>query len=88
MNKETTGIVISIKKQWWLKVNTKPFRTHALDGAVFPHIITVKYTVGEKEYKKKKWIRAGQSVPELNSNVYVSYDESKPKKCTIIDLQI
>ena len=85
MTKETTGVVTSIKKQWWLKVNTKPFRMHALDGAVFPYIITVKYTVGEKEYKKKKWVRAGYPVPELNSNVYVSYDENKPKKSKIMN---
>ena len=85
MTKETTDVVTSIKNQWWLKVNTKPFRMHALDGTVFPHIITVKYTVGKKEYKKKKWIRAGQPVPELNSNMYVSYDENKPKKCKIMN---
>ena len=24
MNKEILGVVISVKKQWWLKVNTKP----------------------------------------------------------------
>lgn len=88
MDKETVGIVISIKKQWWLKINTKPFRTHALDGTIFPHIITVKYAVDGKEYKKKKWIRAGQPVPELNTNVCVFYDENKLKKCKIIDTKI
>lgn len=29
MEKETTGTVISVTKQWWLKVNRKPVRTHA-----------------------------------------------------------
>ena len=33
MEKETTGTVISVTKQWWLKVNRKPVRTHAMDGA-------------------------------------------------------
>ena len=41
MEKETTGTVISVTKQWWLKVNRKPVRTHAMDGAAFPHIIKV-----------------------------------------------
>lgn len=86
MTKETTDVVTSIKNQWWLKVNTKPFRIHALNGAVFPHIITAKYTVGEKEYKKRRWIRAGQPVPELNSYVHISYDENKPKNCKITNI--
>ena len=39
MEKETTGTVISVTKQWWLKVNRKPVRTHAMDGAAF-HILS------------------------------------------------
>lgn len=49
MEQKTTGTVISVKKQWWLKVNTKPVRMHALDGATLPHIITVKYFGIRKE---------------------------------------
>ena len=37
MDKETIGTVLSVAKQWWLKVNTKPVRMSALDGAAFPH---------------------------------------------------
>lgn len=55
MEKTTVGTVISVKKQWWLKVNTKPVRMHALDGATFPHIITVKYSVNGQEYTRRKW---------------------------------
>ena len=33
MDKETLGTVVSVKKQWWLKINTKPVRMHALDSA-------------------------------------------------------
>ena len=39
MDKETIGTVLSVAKQWWLKVNTKLIRMGALDGATFPHII-------------------------------------------------
>ena len=28
MDKDTVGTVISVAKQWWLKVNTKPVRIH------------------------------------------------------------
>ena len=35
MDKTVKGTVVAVKKQWWLKVNTKPFRTHSLDGATF-----------------------------------------------------
>ena len=59
MDKETTGTVISVKKQWWLKINTKSVRLHALDGAIFPHIIKVEYTVDGQTYTKRKWIGAG-----------------------------
>ena len=53
MENKTIGTIISVKKQWWLKVNTKPVRMHALDGATFPHIVTVKYTVDGNEIIKK-----------------------------------
>ena len=39
--RETTGTVVSVARQWWLKVNTKPIRTGPSDGTVFPHIIKV-----------------------------------------------
>ena len=54
MNKETTGTVVSVSRQWWLKVNTKAVRAHALDGAIFPYVIKVNYTVDSKEYMKRK----------------------------------
>ena len=33
MDKQTTGTVIAATKQWWMKVNRKPVRMHALDGS-------------------------------------------------------
>ena len=84
MNLETTGVVISVKKQWWFKVNTKTFRRHSLDGAAFPHIITVKYTVNGKDYAKRKWISAGFPVPQAGGLVTVSYRNNNPKKAKIL----
>jgi len=84
MKMTTTGTVIAVKKQWWLKVNTKPVRMHALDGATFPHIITVKYSVNSQEYTKRKWIKACETPPALESGVTVLYDEEKPSKSKVI----
>lgn len=84
MNKEAEGTVVSVSKQWWFKVNTKPIRTSATDGAIFPYIIKVRYTVDGKEYTKRKWINPGVAVPEIGSNVTVVYCEDKPQKAKII----
>ena len=84
MNRETRGKVIAVKKQWWLKVNTKPVRLGTMDGATFPYIIKTEYTVDGQAYVKRKWIRAGRAVPELGSPVTVSYEESKPSHARVI----
>ena len=57
---------------------------HALDGAVFPYIIMVQYTVNGREYKKAKWISAGKPVPDIGSTLSVLYCESKPSKARVL----
>ena len=84
MDKETIGTVIAVQKQWWLKINTKPVRTHALDGAIFPHIIKVQYCVNGKDYIKRKWIGANCHVPSVGSSVTVLYCEDKPGKAKVL----
>lgn len=84
MDKETIGTVLSVAKQWWLKVNTKAVRAGALDGAVFPHIIKVQYVVDEKTYTKRKWIGAGKAVPAVGDKVTVLYCSNKPSKAKIL----
>ena len=84
MDQETLGTVISVKKQWWLKINTKPVRTHALDGATFPHIIKVQYTVDGKTYIKRKWIGANSQPPVAGSSVTVLYCGNNPNKAKIL----
>lgn len=83
MQQKTMGTVIKVSRQWWLKVNTKPFRRHALDGAFFPHIIKVSYTVNGRKYAKRKWIPAKASVPLQGSKIEVIYSTQKPAKATI-----
>ena len=80
MEKQTVGKVISVKKQWWIKINTKPFRKGTFDGAIFPHVIKVRYEVDGKEYKKSKWIGAGLPVPTVGEEILLFYQEGKPKK--------
>ena len=84
MNKEVKGTVVSVAKQWWLKVNKKPIRTNALDGATFPHIIKVQYVVDGNTYTKRKWIGAGKAVPAVGSKLTVLYCSNKPRKAKIL----
>lgn len=81
---ETTGTVVTTKKQWWIKINRKPVRMGALDGAEFPYIIKVEYTVNGQVYTRRKWISAGSPVPKVGSMVTVSYDENKPSRSKVI----
>jgi hypothetical protein len=84
VNEQTTGTVISVAKQWWLKVNTKPVRMHTLDGATFPHIIKVQYEADGNTYTKRKWIGAGRPVPPVGSTLTVCYCKNNPKKAKIL----
>lgn len=84
LDQETTGTVVAAAKQWWLKVNTKPLRGHALDGAVFPYIIKVRYTVDGREFTKRKWISPGGYVPGVGSTVRVLYCAGRPSKAKIL----
>ena len=84
MDQETTGTVLSVAKQWWLKVNTKPIRMGPLDGATFPHIIKVQYVVDGSTYTKRKWIGPGKDVPAVGSEVTVLYCSNKPGKAKIL----
>ncbi len=82
-NSKTVGTIISVKKQWWLKVNTKPVRKHALDGATFPHIVTVRYTVDGNEIVKRKWLEACVIPPSVNDEVTVVYREDNPTRFSL-----
>ena len=84
MEKEAWGTVVSVKKQWWLKINTRSLRKGSLDGAIFPHIIKVKYEVDGKECVKYKWLHSPLEPPMVGENVKLVYPEDKPKKGKII----
>ena len=83
MEKRTIGTIISAKKQWWLKVNTKALRTGPQDGATFPYIVQVKYKVNGTEYVKRKWVSAGSPVPSEGDIVQLVYEDDRPDSVTI-----
>ena len=83
MEKKTIGTVLSVRKQWWLKVNTKPIRMGASDGARFPHVVKIRYTVDGNEMIKRKWIGAYLTPPQVNASVTVIYREDKPTSVRI-----
>lgn len=84
MQKRTTGTVISAKKQWWFKVNTKSFRKGPLDGATFPYIVKVKYTAEGREYVKTKWIGPEYPAPAEGQVLQLVYDDERPDKIKVV----
>ena len=54
-----------------------------MDGAAFPHTIKVKYTIDGKDYICRKWIGAGNKVPDKGTTIKVIYCEDKPSKARI-----
>lgn len=80
MEKEARGTVVSVSKQWWLKVNRRPVRLHPLDGAEFPHAVKIRYTAGGTEYTCRRWIGAGTPPPHAGDAVTVFYEESRPSR--------
>lgn len=82
-NIEVEGTIIKLKKIWWIKINTKAFRTSPLDGATFPYIITVKYTVNDTTYEKNKFVYLGDKEINIGDKLKVVCDVINPKKIVI-----
>lgn len=83
MVRRTYGVVVSVKTQWWLKVN-KPMRVHAPDEAWFPHIVKVQYSVCGREYHKRKWLGAGIPAPFVGERMLVEYHENRPRRSKVL----
>lgn len=74
------GRVAKVHTCWYIKVNTKPVRLHALDGATFPHIVTVAYEVDGTEYTVRRFLAAGLRCPGVGEYAAVYYDPERPKR--------
>ena len=77
------GRVTGVKRCWWLKVNTKPVRAHALDGAVFPHIISFRYAVEGKEHQGRAYVPATARCPREGESIPVFVDGDDPARCAV-----
>jgi len=82
-NHTVQGIVTDVKKCWWIKVNTKPVRMHAFDGALFPHIITYRYVVCGREYTGKRFIGVYTRCPQQGEHLPVYYREERPDQSAL-----
>ena len=78
------GVVTQLKECRWYKVNTKPVRRDMLDGAVFPHIITFKYSVGGIAYTGRRFIPWYLRPPGPGSEVTVYYQPNRPEKYALL----
>ena len=76
----TTGTVLSGKKLWWLRISTKAVHTGAQDGAIFPHILKIRYMADGMEYTKNKWVLTKKPIPQEGDTVQLIYDDLKPEK--------
>ncbi len=84
MDKKVSGTVVAVKCHSWIKVNTKPLRQNALDGAQFAHTVKVRYMADGQEYFIKKWLAPGGRVPEVGEAVTVQYRADAPKKALLL----
>ena len=81
---KTEGGITEVKTCWWLKINTKPVRTHGMDGAVFPHIIHFTYTVNGYEYRGKRYVNWNRQCPQKGEKLTVYYEKEDPAKYAVI----
>lgn len=76
---KTSGKVTRVKTCWWIKVNTKAARLHALDGAKFPHIIYFTYHVNGTAYHGSACVSYYLRCPNVQEAIPVYYDETHPE---------
>lgn len=80
---KTTGKVVSAKTCWWLKICTKAFRIHALDGAAFPQVLKVRYKVNGEDRTKRKLLMPTRTPLSEETVVKVFYQVNNPNKFRI-----
>ena len=88
MKKSVEGMIIDAKKIWWLKINRKQLRMTPADGATFPYLLKVKYTLNNLDYEKKKMVYWGEANINVGDKVIVTYDEKKTIKSIKLDKKI
>ena len=84
-NNTAEGVITDMKKCWWLKINTKPVRSHSLDGAVFPCTLHFRYSVNGTEYNGKKFIGLNTRGLNEGGKITVYYDGDNTRRCALSD---
>ena len=82
-NKKATGTITAVKTCWWIKINTKAARLHALDGAKFPHIIYFTYAVDGAAYQGSSCVDWNLRCPNKGEKVTVFYDKDDPARYAV-----
>lgn len=85
-NNCTEGTITEMEKCWWIKINTKPIRSHSLDGALFPYTVHFKYNVDGTEYKGKKFIGLNTRGLNAGNKITVYYDGLRPSKYAVMNI--
>lgn len=80
---KTEGIVTDVRTWRFLKVNTKPMRVTASDGAAFPHRILFRYEAEGGPYTGSRVLSPSTDCPAVGDRVTVYYDEEKPQRCAV-----
>jgi hypothetical protein len=81
---QTEGTVTAVKTCYWFKVNTKPVRTHAWDGAMYPHIIHFSYSVADVPYTGKRWVMWNRRCSVKDEKITVHYEPDAPEKYAVM----
>lgn len=81
---QTEGTVTEVKTCYWFKVNTKPVRAYAGDGAVYPHIIHFTYNVAGQNYTGKRYVQWNKRCPVKGEKLTVYFEKDKPSKYAVI----
>lgn len=82
-NHQTTGTVTAVKTCWWIKINTKPVRLHALDGVKFPHIIYFTYYAGGAAHEGSVCISYYSRCPSVGEAITVFFAKNDPAKYAV-----
>lgn len=77
------GTISAVKTCWWIKINTKHVRMHALDGAKFPHIIYFTYDVNGIAYQGCSCISYYLRCPNKGETITVFYDKDDPARYAV-----
>jgi hypothetical protein len=80
---QTTGRVLTVRRLWWIKINTRPLRRHALEGAAFPHAVRIAYRTEGTVYRRWKYVGWRSVCPAPGETIPVWYDMARPRRCRI-----